>query len=625
MRRKMQLLFSVMLSMVIVFTLAINVKAADPRGDVGPYFNPYNWLEAEVNFSHPEQAAKEDDGRKVIKLETIKTDNYEYIDYFVMRDVKMSKGLGSIDIKAKADEPAIITIRQNGLDGRFIGRIMVNATDGIYATFTAPTEDAGGKCSYYFICEQGSCYIDKWRANPRDYSVKDDEEDEPKVTDVPDEPNVPDEPETVQSGNPPEVPFAIPYNDVQAETAFDKSANVQLTDTPNGGKAISNITEGEYLGFKDLYFDKGITGVQLLAIAEDKGSIEIRKDAPDGELVGTIDVGRQKNQKGEVIYFPFEETTDTIEGLHTVYFVGKSGNVSIDVWHAWPLRMDGYLHQPGEDISPYFRVEAELDFPRYNTELTTAGFGKDVVAIKGQGGYFSVENVDFKSGLSEIWAFVFCNEDDAQLEIRDGAVDGELLGSVNLKNTNGDAEDYIIKLPKSNEFSGKHNLYFVSSKGSFAVDSWFAYPADSEEIEQQETPEVPEQPEQPETPEVIEQPETPEVSEQPETPEVPEDSKKPFGIEVAEGVYAYYTSTRWDGGYQINMTLTNYSGKRIDDWKVKIKKSDIVLDSIWCADVAEEGDSYVFTAPDWGKSIDDGQIAEFGFTAKGELKGIIIQ
>ena len=99
---------------------------------------------------------------------------------------------------------------------------------------------------------------------------------------------------------------------------------------------------------------------------------------------------------------------------------------------------------------------------------------------------------------------------------------------------------------------------------------------------------------------------------QPEQPQQPETSQKPE-LELNGSV------NEWDGGYQINFTLTNNSDKPKSGWKITMGKVDINIANSWCVNVDEDDDLYMLTPQGWNSTLAPGQTIEFGVSGKGEL------
>lgn len=113
-----------------------------------------------------------------------------------------------------------------------------------------------------------------------------------------------------------------PYEKVQAETmAWSTGISVQDFDTGEDGLglAVTEIEAGDWIGVSTVDFDSGASEVSAVVASDSAGgSIEVRLDEPNGELLGTIEVpATGGSEEWQMV------TTDvsSVSGVHDVYFV----------------------------------------------------------------------------------------------------------------------------------------------------------------------------------------------------------------------------------------------------------------------------------------------------------------
>jgi cellulase/cellobiase CelA1 len=82
---------------------------------------------------------------------------------------------------------------------------------------------------------------------------------------------------------------------------------------------------------------------------------------------------------------------------------------------------------------------------------------------------------------------------------------------------------------------------------------------------------------------------------------------------------ADYTVNNWGSGYQVIIKVENNSDTTVDGWTVKVKKSEVTIDSSWCVKVAESGDYYVITPEAWNSTLQPGSSTEFGIQGAGSV------
>ena len=571
MKRKVRLVISFLAAAVMLITQSMTIKAVEPD-DEKTLLNPYELVQTEImenggGFYEGDISYSPIAGSKILKAE----------------NVDFSKGLTGIEVTARTrwgGSEIYVYIDDPKSDP--IARILIRA----YSFSTCigiPMTNVSGVHDIYFEANN-PIDITTWKALPG---------------------------KMYEGGD---VPQIDPYKDNEAEVNFGTSGVGVVTDKRR--TVLAGFSENDFFLMKDVNFEKGLKSITIEARAEDDGIIEVRKDSLSGELIGTIEFRDTDDS-----YKPFEGEMANIEGMQKIYFVGKKGKCNIDNWRAAPRNTDGPLPVPGEKISPYGYIEAELDFPGENAEIIEDTWNK-VVSIK-ENGYISVQKVNFKYGLSSIVIFAKADE-PAAVEIREGAVDGELLGVIKLDKSEGEYEYYSTKAPNT---EGIHNLFFVCKVGSCRIDKWMAmskmmpvpgnepisHGEEGDDPEKEHT-ELPEEPEKPEIPEEPEKPDLPEIPEKPEEPEQP-DIQGDCKLELT------YSRDIWGSGYQINFKITNKSEEQTSGWLLKIKKKYINVAQSWCVNVDEDDEYYVFTPLSWNSSLNPGQSTEFGIIGNGDASG----
>lgn len=125
-------------------------------------------------------------------------------------------------------------------------------------------------------------------------------------------------------------------------------------------------------------------------------------------------------------------------------------------------------------LNPFKRVEAETI--AWSEGLKTAGDSKSglyVTKIE-HGDYLKVRSVDLGKGAKKIEAGVASNGKGGRIEIRLGTPDGELLGTLEVKNSGG-WQNWTTAQAKLKKRAGTHDLCFVFTGGVgelFNFDWW---------------------------------------------------------------------------------------------------------------------------------------------------------
>jgi arabinoxylan arabinofuranohydrolase len=126
------------------------------------------------------------------------------------------------------------------------------------------------------------------------------------------------------------------------------------------------------------------------------------------------------------------------------------------------------------NLNPFVRNEAEtIAFAEGLKTLSDSKTGVYVTKID-NGDYIKVRSVDFGKGAKKFEASVASTLAGGNIEIRIGSVDGELLGTIGVKNTGSETNWATVK-GKVKNVKGVHDLYFVFKGGEgelFNFDWW---------------------------------------------------------------------------------------------------------------------------------------------------------
>jgi len=75
----------------------------------------------------------------------------------------------------------------------------------------------------------------------------------------------------------------------------------------------------------------------------------------------------------------------------------------------------------------------------------------------------------------------------------------------------------------------------------------------------------------------------------------------------------------WNSGFSINITVKNVTSDNLENWTMKVKKSDISYTNMWCATATQSGDYYVITPESYAKTLSAGTSYNFGFQGNGSM------
>ena len=90
-----------------------------------------------------------------------------------------------------------------------------------------------------------------------------------------------------------------------------------------------------------------------------------------------------------------------------------------------------------------------------------------------------------------------------------------------------------------------------------------------------------------------------------------------YMIDSKDYVVSCETSSQWEGGSIVNITITNNSNQTISDWKIEFTY-DATIEEIWCATIEDKDDNYYSILNDGSnQNIPVGGSVSFGFKAAG--------
>lgn len=390
------------------------------------------------------------------------------------------------------------------------------------------------------------------------------------------------------------VPKISPYSTLEAEVTATKTG-VDVA-TEGNVKYISGLESGDSFSTVPLEFTSGVVSLTANVRTYAPTMFEVRLDKADGEIISTFRVGNTNGTFKQV-----SASAKKVEGHHTLYFVGKIGKTDIDSWKALlPPGQQPVTPEPTpvvdpsnptpadptilpDVVNPYSTVEGENSQEMKGAVAITVDNTR--CAMIRSDGYAAVKNVDFADGLA---AFIVTAKASklAVLEVHLDSPEGQVVSNVKLN-----AGDFSTKTVKvASGIEGKHDLYFVSTlKGATVyLDSWkvMAPPTKPEPTPVDPTPVDP-------------------------TPVDPTPAESGLGLQ--------YEINSWGSGYTVNFKVVNNSTTTVNNWTLKIKKSDITVDNCWCAKVAEEGEYYVFTPETWNSTIGANGNATFGLNGSGSI------
>lgn len=115
-----------------------------------------------------------------------------------------------------------------------------------------------------------------------------------------------------------------PAGDVIEAEEYNVQSGIDTENCGEGGLDVAYIENGDYIGFRDVNFGRGAESINFRVGSNgNAGSIEVRLGAPDGKLIGSMDVSSTGGwQNWATQKCSIEKTI----GVNDVYFVFKGGD-----------------------------------------------------------------------------------------------------------------------------------------------------------------------------------------------------------------------------------------------------------------------------------------------------------
>ncbi|SCZ80489.1 family 43 glycosylhydrolase [Pseudobutyrivibrio xylanivorans] len=421
-------------------------------------------------------------------------------------------------------------------------------------------------------------------------------------------------------------PSVNPYEWVQAETMFTQ-AGIKVRGNGDGSAWVTDINNGDFTKVKGVQFSKGVKSITATVQSGGNGSIEVREGSQSGTLLGTINVS---NTSGS--FKDFTANVRNVNGAKDIVFVFR-GSFAFDRWKA-NTDNGGSEAQPTPTPTPtpsqnvdanttaniadgWYYLKNTLSQKYLTVEGNSAKAATNVCISKGtgvDGQKWYVQNlgngyISLKSGLGDFMLDVANGKDE------DGA---------NLQIYNAYAHDPQQFVVKNTNKSGVYTIATKTSAGTKYIDVYEHKTADGTNVCQWTYYGNPNQQWQFEKVNGGSQAQptptpTPAPTAQPTTTPTP--APQPS---TESGLTAKATVNSWGSGYTASIKVSNNTGKTVNGWTLKIKKSEVKMDSSWNVNVKESGDSYVLTPVDWNSSIPNGGSVEFGFNGSGNVGSISI-
>ncbi|KXX71295.1 carbohydrate-binding protein [Flammeovirga sp. SJP92] len=346
----------------------------------------------------------------------------------------------SIDLRlATIFNDAFVEIRLGSPEGRLVGKAFATNTNGwqVYETVSAHIEDVTGIYDVYLVYQTvSSSYVVNvnW-LQFSDQFVK---------------------------------PVINPFERFEAEY-FDEESGaevVETTDVDGSEDVVIGSTNGDYIKFDRL----DITGVEQVemrvANPNTACTIEVRLNSPEGKIISFIDVPSTGSLSD---WTTVSAPVDAVFDENSIYFVFKEEQEVAVNWLQFKGTENslGYLQTQDYD-------DSGLEKALISSITSDAEGGEQDLRNIVSGDWIMFSAVDL-TGINSINTRFGSLSDDAFIEIRTDASDGNLIGQIDLHNT-GSWHNWETVSGNIEVEDGVYDLYFVYktvNSSNVCNSNWF--------------------------------------------------------------------------------------------------------------------------------------------------------
>jgi len=130
---------------------------------------------------------------------------------------------------------------------------------------------------------------------------------------------------------PEQIETLNPFRRVEAET-MAWSKGVKSDKSKEAGVYLTKIQNGDFIQVRGVDFIKGAKKVDVIAASLNAGTVEIRLDKVDGEVIGICKI---ENTGGLQNWKTFKTKVKKVSGVHDLFFVFKGEQGELFNFDAW--------------------------------------------------------------------------------------------------------------------------------------------------------------------------------------------------------------------------------------------------------------------------------------------------
>ncbi|WP_026661499.1 cellulose binding domain-containing protein [Butyrivibrio proteoclasticus] len=500
--------------------------------------------------------------------------------YAVASNVNFSKGVAALIVNSKATKAAILEVRIDAVDGELLSSVKVNPTEEFVERAVKVSQNLEGTHDLYFVAKMAGAtvHFDSWKAMT-----------------APVKPN-PDPEEPIDDPEPVVTDKVNPYTTVEAENAtVMEKLDVKTAD---GRTYVERLRPRVTYVVKNVEFD-GAEKIAITYKSDCSHVLEIHDGDTYGPRLAFLNIPCS-DYEWTTVYLNFPD----LHGTYNLYFVPKHGVIDFD---SWSIIKDGQTPDPVDptpvdpdpvdptpvDPDPVDPTPVDPDPQPVAEGLTT----EYTLNNWGSGYQVSVKVTNNSSQKVETWA-VKVNKNDVGID-----------ASWNIK-VSEEGNYYVITPVEWNSVIEAGSSVEFGFQGSSHVNDKIELFAEGEVKDEPQPVDPDPTPVDPDPTPVDPDPVDPEPVDPDPTPVDPDP------VVINDDLTLDYT-INGQGYVTINMAVVNNSSSSVNSWTLRIKKSQITIDSSWCVKIATDGEYYVITPESWNSQINAGGSAFFGIQGSG--------
>lgn len=248
-------------------------------------------------------------------------------------------------------------------------------------------------------------------------------------------------------------------NNLQGE-CYDTMFGVSSREIPMGVNEfeIYDIDQGDWISFNDIDLTN-ISTVQITTSGnKDHAAVEVRQGSVDGNLLATVNVSNTENDDD---YYTFSaDLNQVINEEIDLYFVFIGGTNSL-------FNLDKIVFIENScyaaSYNPLLPIGAESFCNSSGVIVNKISDLNYVVGEIDNDDYIKFSNVDFgyDTNYNKIQVLASSTSNNASIEIRSGNLNGDLLTSIPIENTDTDTNYKLFSNELTTEIKGNQDIYLT--------------------------------------------------------------------------------------------------------------------------------------------------------------------